>query len=146
MRYIRAFFQALRLTLKGETIDPARDRYPNLHLWLDEARERLATVYRVADAANLDHAAREKIILKLDGRDWSMELVLSSVKFHLDTEFPSLLQTTMEHNLTTLYALHLDDKYRVTQLAQSDDLPTEIRPVVQKFADHFANIPPSTDP
>ncbi|MEO1645755.1 MAG: hypothetical protein AAFR67_11250 [Chloroflexota bacterium] len=103
-------------------------------------------VYRVAEASKLDTATREQITLTLDGREWSMELVLSSLKFHLETEFPSLMQTRMEHNLTTLYALHMDDKYRLSKLAQSEQLPEVLRPTMQKFADHFSAIPPSTDP
>ncbi|MEL6525292.1 MAG: hypothetical protein AAFQ07_06230, partial [Chloroflexota bacterium] len=128
------------------TIQPVEDRYPNLQAWLDKSHEHLQVVYRVAEASKLDTATREQITLTLDGREWSMELVLSSLKFHLETEFPSLMQTRMEHNLTTLYALHMDDKYRLSKLAQSEQLPEVLRPTMQKFADHFSAIPPSTDP
>ncbi|MEL6306583.1 MAG: hypothetical protein AAFQ52_00495 [Chloroflexota bacterium] len=134
------------MTVRGEAIQPVEDRYPNLQAWLEKSHEHLQVVYRVAEASKLDKATREQITLTLDGREWSMELVLSSLKFHLETEFPSLMQTRMEHNLTTLYALHLDDKYRLSKLAQSDQLPEVLRPTMQKFADHFSAIPPSTDP
>lgn len=146
MRYINAFFKALQMTLRGETIEPVEQRYPNLQAWLEKSHGHLQAVYRVAEASNIDQSAREAITLTLDGREWSMELVLSSLKFHLETEFPSLMQTRMEHNLTTLYALHLDDKYRLSQLAQSEQLPEALRPIMQTFAEHFTAIPPSTDP
>ena len=146
MRYIRTFFKALQMTLRGESIAPPETAYPNLQVWLIIARKKLESVYRVAEKSGVDEDTRKGIILKLDGRDWSMELILSSVKFHLDVEYPSLMQTVIEHNLTTLYALHFDDKYRISQLAQSPQLPDSLRPALDNFSAHFHNIPPSTDP
>lgn len=146
MHYIRTFFKALQLTLRGEAIQPPKTPYPKLQNWLTIAQERLNTVYDVAEKSNLDEATRKAIVLQLDGRSWSMDLILSSVKFHLETEYPSLMNSTIEHNLTTLYALHFDDKYRVSQLAQSEQVPELIRPAIQNFAAHFLNIPPSNEP
>lgn len=146
MHYIRTFFKALRLTLRGETIEAPAKRYPNLQNWLGMAQERLKNVYDVAEEEGFNQTKREAVVLKLDGRAWSMELILSSLRFHLHIEFPSLLNSVVEHNLTTLYALHLDDKYRVSQLAQSEALPEVLRPSVQALAKHIINIPPSNDP
>jgi len=146
MYYIRTFFKALKLTLRGEVIEAPPTRYPNLQAWLIRTREALENVYEAAETANLDNAARENITLQLDGRNWSMALILSSVKFHLDTEFPSLMQTQIDHNLTTLYALHFDDKYRVAQLAQLGTLPPTVGAALQAFSTQLNAIPPSTDP
>lgn len=146
MHYIRTFFKALRLTLRGETVEAPAKRYPNLQTWLGLAQERLKNVYDVAENLGFTQAKREEIVLKLDGRAWSMELILSSLRFHLHIEFPSLMNSVVDHNLTTLYALHLDDKYRISQLAQSEQLPVDLRPSVQALAEHILNIPPSNDP
>lgn len=145
MHYIQTFFKALQMTLRGETIDTPI-RYPNLQAWLEISTEHLNKVFAIAEENNINKTQRQQIILQLDGRNWSMDLILSSVKFHLETEFPSLMLTNVEHNLTTLYALHFDDKYRISQLLYSDVLPAVLRPQLQTFAEHFNNIPPSTDP
>lgn len=146
MRYIRTFFKALQLTLRGETVDTPASRYPNLQAWLTISENKLQSLYDEAEKNGLDESARKQIILKLDGRPWSMELILATVKFHLETEYPSLMNSVIEHNLTTLYALHFDDKYRVTQLAQSEHLPDSIRGKMTDFAEHFQAIPSSNDP
>lgn len=146
MHYIRTFFKALQMTIRGETIAIADTRYPNLQTWLMIAREKLDTLYDTAEKSAIDEASRKAIVLQLDGRSWSIELILSSVKFHLEAEYPSLMESIVEHNLTTLYALHFDDKYRISQLAQSEELPESLRPAMEDFSAHFLNIPPSTDP
>lgn len=146
MHYFRTFFKALQMTLRGETIPAPISRYPNLEAWLAVAQEHLKTVYDVADKSGLDKKAREGIVLKLDGRAWSMELILSSLEFHLQTEFPSLMASTVDHNLTTLYALHLDDKYRLAQLVQSEALPETMRLSMEALSEQIIAIPPSNNP
>lgn len=146
MHYIRTFFKALQMTIRGETIPVPQARYPNLQNWLIISREKLEAVYKEAEKSGTGEAERKAIILQLDGRPWSMELILSSVKFHIEVEFPSLMKSVVEHNLTTFYALHLDDKYRVSQLAESAELPKELRSVMEDFATHFHNIPSSMNP
>lgn len=146
MHYIRTFFKAIQLTIKGETVSPPQERYPNLQVWLDVSREKLEAVYVVAEQNGLDSEARKEIVLQLDGRPWTMDLILSSIQFHLETEFPSLMRSIIEHNLTTLYALHFDDKYRIGKLAESDELPASMRSVMRDFVQHFDNIPSSNDP
>ncbi|MGJ3239620.1 MAG: hypothetical protein ACFE0Q_13000 [Anaerolineae bacterium] len=146
MHYFRAFFKAVRLTLTGEGVPSPVQRYPNLHHWLETARDHLQALYQHAEQTGMNAERRQQVVLQLDGRAWSMELILSSVKFHLDTEYPSLLNSVVDHNLTTLYALHFDDKYRVQQLLNVPDIPVDLRPALQAFSEHFSNIPPSTDP
>ena len=146
MHYIRTFFKALQMTMRGETIPEPSARYPNLQNWIIIARKKLEAVYTETEKSGIDEAQRQAITLQLDGRPWTMDLILSSVKFHLDVEFPSLMESVVEHNLTTLYALHFDDKYRISQLGQSTELPESLRPVMEDFSAHFLNIPSSTNP
>lgn len=144
MRYIKAFFTALSLTLQGKSIE-IPEPYPNLQLWLKEAQQLLTAAYAAAEAEKLDLATRKAFSLRLDGRNWSMELVLSSLQFHLSKEYPSLLKSRVEHNLTTLYALNLDDQYRVSKLAAAD-LPAPLQTTLQALATHLQNIPSSKNP
>jgi hypothetical protein len=144
MRYIKAFFTALSLTLQGKTIE-IPEPYPNFQIWLKQGHLLLNAAYAAAEAEKLDLAARKAFSLRLDGRSWSMELVLSSVQFHLSKEYPSLLKSLVEHNLTTLYALNLDDQYRVSQLAAAD-LPMPLQNALQALATHLQNIPSSKNP
>jgi hypothetical protein len=145
MRYLRAFFTALSLTLQGKTIASPPSRYPHLQAWLSEGQNLIKASYSAAEAAGLDEAARKAMRLRLDGRAWSMELVLSSVRFHMLTEYPSLLKSNNEHTLTTFYALNLDDQYRVSQLA-NQDLPPAVQAAMQSLASHLQNIPSSKNP
>ena len=145
MRYLRAFFTALSLTLQGKSIESPMSRYPNLQAWLIEAQRLIKAVFAAAEAEGVNQSARKAVNLRLDGRNWSMELVLSSVQFHLLTEYPSLLKSYAEHNLTTLYALNFDDQYRVSQLS-SANLPATLQSSIQALATHLQNIPSSKNP
>ena len=145
MRYLRAFFTALSLTLQGKSIESPISRYPNLQAWVIEGQRLIKVAYAAAEAEGMNQASRKALQLRLDGRSWSMELVLSSVQFHMLTEYPSLLKSYTEHTLTTFYALNLDDQYRVAQLA-TQDLPLPVQTAVQTLASHLQNIPSSKNP
>lgn len=144
MRYIRAFFKALALTLQGKTIEPLV-RYPKLQDWIQHGTDLTDIVFKTCEQHGLDESARENIVLQLDGREWSMELILSSLRYHLTMEYPSLLEARVEHNVTTLYALNFDDQYRVIQLAEVDNLHKEVRNVIRTLAEHLQNIPSSNE-
>jgi hypothetical protein len=145
MRYLRAFFTALSLTLQGKSVESSVRRYPNLQAWLIEGQILTKTTYVAAEANGINQSARKALSLRLDGRTWTMELVLSSVQFHMLTEYPSLLKSDAEHNLTTFYALNFDDQYRVSQLAAAD-LPLPVQTAIQSLATHLQNIPSSKNP
>jgi hypothetical protein len=145
MPYIHAFFKALLLTLQGKIIEAPPTRYPKLQDWVKKGAELTAAAYRVSEQNGMDEQARKNLILHLDGRDWSMELILSSVRYHMQMEYPSLLQTIIEHNITTLYALNLDDQYRMTQLAELGSLEADVQEAIQILAEHLQNIPPSDE-
>jgi hypothetical protein len=145
MRYLRAFFTALSLTLQGKSVESSVSRYPNLQAWLIEGQTLTKAAYAAAEANGMNQAARKALSLRLDGRTWTMELVLSSVRFHMLTEYPSLLKSDAEHKLTTFYALNFDDQYRVSQLAAAD-LPLPVQTAIQTLATHLQNIPSSKNP
>ncbi len=146
IRVVRAFYKALILTIQGKQIETPTARYPHLTRWIESGLQLVDAAFAAANRAGIDRAQRETLRLKIDRRDTSVELILATVRYHLATEYPSLLRAQIEHNLTTLYALNIDDQYRVDQLAASDLLPVTVQQSVAALRDHLANIPSSTNP
>jgi len=145
-RYIRAFWQALLLTLQGKHIQAPQTRYPNLSGWVEKGIELTNQAFQAAERNGLNQPARQQIILHLDSRDISMQTILAAVRHNLKMEYPVLMKAQIEHNLTTLYAMNLNDQYRVAQLTKAAELPAPVREAVQQLSTHLNNIPPSDDP
>jgi hypothetical protein len=148
MRYVRAFFGALWLTLQGKIYTPPTppSKYPKLDEWLRVAEQRLITVFRIADKQGITEDKRKTIKLVLDRRDITMETILQSVQHNLAREYPLLIKTEYDHTLTTLYALNLNDQYRVSQLQNASEIAnTPLQNAVFALAEHLKNIPPSTN-
>jgi hypothetical protein len=141
MRYIRAFWQALQMTLRGETLEsPQERRYPRLFDWLTQTRKQLAEVNRQAQQHNYDQAA---LTVHVDGRDMSMETILGGVRYHLYEEYPYLLANLTEHSITAIYASNLNDRYWVMTLAQVETLPPPLQDAVSALSTQLDAIPPS---
>jgi hypothetical protein len=149
MRVIRAFFLALWLTLRGKPIQPKPvvSKYPSLEAWIAVGLQRVVTIERIADKADMPQDKRKAIKLRLEGRDIAMETILSAVHHNLTREYPLLLKSEIDHNLTTLYALNLNDQYRVAQLLNAPDIAnTPVQNAVYALSEHLKNIPPSNQP
>lgn len=146
LRVIRAFFKALSYTIQGKRVLTTAEQYPNLTAWMQTGLTLVEAAYYAAEQAGVGKSEREALRLKIDRRDISAEVILAAVRFHLTTEYPSLLRSQVEHNLTTLYALNLDDQYRVQQLAIIETLPDPVQQAVVALRDHLLNIPSSTEP
>jgi len=142
-RYVRAFFITLKMTFTGEK--PAPILYPNLQGWMREGNKKVDAVYQTAKKTKVDRAARENIIVEIDKRKISLETVLSTVKFHLTEEYASLIHYNDEHTLTTIYALNLDDRYRVQNLLENEKIiKSALKNPLEILSQHLENIPPST--
>jgi hypothetical protein len=142
-RTIQAFFEALKLTLQGNTLD-APTRYPRLSAWADTGVKLTRSVFASADTNGLSEERRKQLSLRVEGRDTSMQTILAAVEHNLTREYPMLMETLYEHNLTTLYAMNMNDQYRVSQLAESGLVQSEpTRQAIQALADHLRQIPPS---
>jgi plasmid maintenance system killer protein len=146
IRVIRAFFKALMMTLRGEALQPPDRRYPNLSAWVERGQQLSKDTLQTADRHDLPSAARDAIQLRINRRDISAQTILAAVQHNMHTEYPMLLDTRLEHNLTTLYAMNMNDQYRVTQLAASDELPAPVKDKVVQLRDHLNNIPSSQNP
>jgi hypothetical protein len=145
-RYIQAFVKALRMTLTGNAIQPVETRYPNLTKWVREGLQLAENALHIADKNGMDETTRKQVILNIDRRDTSMDVILRTVKHNFSLEYPMLLEAIVEHNLTTLYAMNMNDEFRVSRLAEVDNLTQEVRTAVQQLSAHLQNVPPSTEP
>lgn len=146
IRVIRAFFKALVMTLRGEALQPPEQRYPNLSAWVERGQQLSDDTLQTADKHDLPATARDAIQLRINRRDISAQTILAAIRHNMHTEYPMLLDTRMAHNLTTLYAMNMNDQYRITQLAESDTLPSAVSEKVAQLRDHLLNIPSSQNP
>jgi len=137
LRYIRAFFIALKMTLTGEK--PAPVLYPNLQRWMRDGMEKVSAVYQAANQAGL-----EKITLEIDKRQITLGTIIGAVRYHLQDEYVALIRLNDEHTLTTIYAVNLDDQYRMQQvLDHAVPESSPLYPGLKALHEHLRNIPPS---
>ena len=120
-RYWRAFIQALQLTLRGEK-PPARTQSP-LQVWTEQYAVLVEALIRVADQSGLDQARRKQIMLRLDGRQMSLETALATLRFHARDEYNSLLRSGVnQHVLNVLQASNMNDRYWLARLMEIPEL------------------------
>lgn len=144
MQYIRAFFLALRMTLRGEK--PEKTAYMRLLEWLEAGPKQVQNVFTAADQEGLDENARKRITVTVDGRTQSMQTILATVAYHTKQEYPHLLQNVDSHAITAIYATNMNDQYSVRRLAQLDRLQgTHVQPALEALAQHLEQIPPSNE-
>lgn len=144
MRYIRAFWIALLMTLRGEK---PQIRFARLHEWIHQSKQLLDEVVTLADQNNFGKRERKQLMLKLDGRDMTMQTVLDAVQHHLGEEYPYLLNNITEHSVTAIYASNMNDQYYVMRLRDDPAIqqnPT-LREAISKLSQHLNSIPPSTE-
>lgn len=140
-RYVRAFWGALRMTLRGEKYTPPTDN--PITVWINQYLKRVETVLRVADQNGVDQAVRKQIKLRLDGRQINLETALATLKFHASDEYPSLLrQGTGQGVQNTLYATNMNDRYWVSKMIELPELQKpEIQAALSALGHHLENIP-----
>lgn len=140
MRYLRAFFTALALTLRGQSA--AALKYPALDAWMRQGRTLLDTVYSEAAAAGLDRQARSELLLHLEGRDISMETILGTVQHNLTREYPHLLARDDSYSLLVIRATSTEDHYRIECLAAAPPLQnTPAQAALTALARHLRQPP-----
>ena len=139
-RAIRAFFTALRMTLRGETLPPPADQ--PLWEWMQRIENRVDVVVAAAESAHIDRPARQAFMVRADGRAINMETILAAIRHHVTEEYPYLLRHTTGHHLTAIYASNMNDHYRVTQLQAAEKLAdSALKAAIADLAAHLENIP-----
>jgi len=89
-RALRAFFRALQMTLRGESLAPAH--YRPLAAWMDGVGSQLSLVLETADEQGFAQDQRQNLRLKLDGRLTSFEQSLQMLRHNLKNEYPRLIR------------------------------------------------------
>jgi hypothetical protein len=145
-RYIRAFFLALAMTVRGETPQtPAQKQYPRLFEWMARAQTALDAVFEVAGRAGFDEAARKAVALTVDGRETSVETLLQGIRYHLREEYPYVLRHLTEYSLTGVYAANINDAYWVRTMSEAENVPDDVQASLVSLAEVLEGIPPSND-
>lgn len=140
MRYLRAFFTALRMTVRGEKF-PASP-YAPLIAWIQQGDALVKEVYQIADANGIDMAARQKIILRIDSRDISAETILATIRHHTSTEYLYLIRDLSQHSITAIYASNLNDRHFIERLKESIEIKNiAVKGAIERLETHLGSIP-----
>ena len=142
MRFLRALPQALRLTLKGESLTPRHFR--PLQAWIARGLNLLERAERSAAAEGLDTAA---LRLKLDGRPTSLERTLQMLRHNFTNEYPRLIRLDDAYSMMIVSASNLNDQYRVAQFLALDEIPAQTRSALAALDAHLGDLPqPPVEP
>ncbi|MDX2162022.1 MAG: hypothetical protein SF162_11905 [bacterium] len=140
---VRAFIKAVRMTLRGESVQTpgqrAAARFPRLTDWMNTTLKLLDQIDQAASAFDLT-----AIPVKVDKREMSLRTLLNGVRYHATQEYPYLLQHEMQYSAMGVNALNLNDRHMIAQTLQAPGLPTPLKPLIEALAAHLAQIP--TDP
>ncbi|MEQ8672540.1 MAG: hypothetical protein RLP44_25105 [Aggregatilineales bacterium] len=144
MRYIRAFWITLLMTLRGEK---PQLRYARLREWINQSSTQLEHVMMIADQSGFGKRERKQLSLKLDGRDTTMQTVIDALKHHLGEEYPYLLNNITEHSVTAIYASNMNDQYFVMRLRDESAIQQNapLHEAISKLSQQLNSIPPSTE-
>jgi hypothetical protein len=117
-RYWKAFWKALRMTLRGEEIESSpRDELLN---WSRRTVELVREVLQAADQDGMDQSARQGIQIRADSREISMQTVLTGIEHHAAVEYPMLIRTLGEDSFALIQANNTDDQFRLSRLTEAE--------------------------
>lgn len=142
LRYIRAFFRALALTLRGQkppTLE-AEERHAEL---LDWCRGCVALVDVVNNAIAANGTDALSVKMHVEGRDVTLKHTLDVVRYHASREYPHLIRSRAQHAVLAIQALNLNDRFLVLRLSEFESLPTSIKTAMDSLAEHLNQIPQS---
>lgn len=136
-RYIRAFFRALTLTLRGQkppTLE-AEERFAGLLQW---SREALTSVDAVHAAIHRQGVDARAVIQHIEGRDVSLEHALSVVRYHLTREYPHLIRSGTTHTKTAIHALNFNDQFLIHRMSEHEGLPAPVREALKALYEQLS--------
>jgi len=143
MLYMRAFFKALRLTLRGERYIRPYDR---LWVWIEEGAKVHESLKSALKAADFNAARQKEMTIRIEGREMSIGAILGGVEYHLNVEYPYLLQHFTEHSITGIYATNMNDQYYVSRLVDVEVSGSQdVNAALKQLNMHLHSIPPSTE-
>lgn len=137
MRFMRAFGEALRLTLRGET--PAPAHFQPLAQWSAAGLRKLDAARAAAEADGLDLT---QIALKLDGRPTSLERTLQMLRHNLTNEYPRLMRLDDPFSMLVVQSSNMNDQYRLSQFLAQDAVQSKaLRRALQELEAHLRELP-----
>lgn len=117
MRRLRAFFLALKMTLRGQSPRPAH--FAPLENWMAAVDSQLTLVLAAAEAQGLDKNRRQALQLKLDGRMTSLEQSLQMLRHNLRNEYPRLIRLNDAYSMMVVQSLNMNDQYRISRFLEA---------------------------
>lgn len=146
MRFWRAFWGALWLTLRGQQVKSMGERRaPLLFTWIVEGQAQLAAWDAACVGAGFGTEQQRALRVRLDGREVSAETVIAALRNHLSREYVHLLEDYTEHALTAIYAYNLNDRYALSVLAESGGVPAPLMQALHTLQNHLEAIPSSQE-
>ena len=140
MRVLRAFFKALQLTLRGESLTPAKFR--PLEIWIATGRSLLSLVIEAADAKGVGQPQRQALQLKLDGRMTSLQQTLDMLHHNFVNEYPRLIRLNDNYSMLVVQSINMNDQYRLSRFLSEDVIESqELRRAIAGLHDQLLNLP-----
>lgn len=137
-RYLGALWKSIRLTLKRESpyFAHLRQSQPELADWCAETTRQVDVLMLAAQQASLQ---MDSLIVRVDGRNQSMSIILQAVRFHSEQEYPFLVAGGDQYVGLALQATNLNDRFAVSQLIKI--LPEHLKPACEQLAGHLEKQP-----
>ncbi|MCY4071031.1 MAG: hypothetical protein OXG60_07010 [Chloroflexi bacterium] len=139
-RAIRAFFRALKMALRGESLTPAH--YRPLTAWMDGVESQLSLVLDTADEHGFDQDRRQDLQLKLDGRLTSLEQSLQMLRHNLKNEYPRLIRLNDRYSMMVVQSINMNDQYRVSRFLEDGAIESDpLRQALEDLNQRLLNLP-----
>ena len=127
------------MTLRGEK--PAALRHPEFYAWI---REMAVLVEEVSAAVKQSGLDQKATLVRLDGRQMSLETVLQILRYHAKDEYPSLLYTSgsRRFNLSAIQATNMNDQHWLSRLREESAMQNpDVQAALIRLSDHLNAIP-----
>ena len=142
LRYVRAFFRALILTLRGQKPPSleAEEQHADLLVW---CRETVAHVDATNAAIAGNGTNAQSVTMHIEGRDVTLKHTLDVLRYHTAREYPHLIRSRERHAMLAIQALNLNDRFLVLRLSEYEGLPASVKTAIDSLAGHLNEIPQS---
>lgn len=138
IRYIRAFFRALILTLRGQkppTLE-AEEQHADLLAWCRETLVRVNTVNTAIEGTNLP-----PVTMHIEGRDVTLKHALDVLHYHASREYPHLIRSRDPHAILAIQATNMNDQFLVLRLSEYEGLPSAVKTALDSLVQHLTEVP-----
>lgn len=136
-RYVRAFIQALTLTLRGQKPPTLalEEEHADLLAW---CRETVRSVDAVNAAIQTSGIDPKSIEMHIEGRDATLEFIIAAVRFHAAREFPHLIRSGNPNRILAIQAANLNDRFLVQRISEHEALPPSVKAALDALGEHLA--------